>query len=228
MKNRPDAILRTAQAGYLERLLPSREPLLVEMESFAAREGIPISDPEVGRMLRMLVRAVGANRVLEVGSAIGYGAIWMARGGENVRVTCLERDAERRRLARGYLERAGVLERVEILAGEALEVMRGLVPPFDLVYLDADKREYRRLLDFSLQLLRVGGVVIIDNLLWKGQVADPPDDLEDEDDEAETLRTFNGYFSMHPQLDSLIVPLGDGLGLAVKTRPLVTDMGGPY
>ncbi len=228
MKERADAILRTAQAAYLEGLLPRRDPLLQEMEEYAAAEGIPISDPEVGLVLQMLIRTSRASRVLEVGAAIGYGTIWMARASEKTRVIGLEQDAGRIRVARAYLERASVEGRVELLHGDALEVIRGLEPPFDLVYLDSDKKDYRRLLDFSLQLLRVGGLVVIDNLLWKGQVADPPEDLDEEDEQAEILRAFNGYFAMHPQLDSLVLPLGDGLGLAIKKKPLVTDLGGPY
>ncbi len=228
MKDRSDAILRTAQAEYLERMLPRRDDLLREMESYAATEAIPISDPEVGLLLQMLIRASGAVRVLEVGSAIGYATLWMARGGETTRVIGLERDLERIEIARGYLARAAVEDRVQLLAGDALEVMQGLQPSFDLIYLDSEKNDYRRLLDYSLQLLRVGGLVVIDNLLWKGQVADPPEDPDDEDAEAEVLRAFNGYFAMHPQLDSQVLPLGDGLGLAVKKKPLVTDLGGPY
>lgn len=228
MKDRADAILRPAQAAYLEGKLRARDALLAEMEERAEAEGVPISDPEVGQWLRMLVRFSGARRVLEVGAAIGYGTIWMARGGETTLVTALERDDERRAVASEYVARAGLSDRIEFVGGEAVEVMRTLAPPFDLVYIDADKSDYRRLLDLSLQLLRLGGMVAIDNLLWKGQVADPPDDPDDEDDQAETVRAFNGYFTMHPQLDALILPLGDGFGVGVKTKPLVTDLGGPY
>lgn len=230
MKDRSDAILRSIQAEYLENLLPKRDELLSEMESYAAAGAIPISDPEVGLLLQMLVRAIGAARVLEVGSAIGYGSIWMARGGDATHVVGIERDLARIEIAQGYVVRAELGDRVEFVAGDALEVMRTLepTPPFDLIYLDSNKADYRRLLDYGLQILRVGGLVVIDNLLWKGQVADPPEDPCDEDEEAEVLRSFNGYFSMHPQIDSQILPLGDGLGLAVKKRPLITDLGGPY
>lgn len=226
MKDHADAILRPAQASYLDGLLPRRDDLLGEMEAFAAAEGIPISDPEVGLMLQMLVGATGAERVLEVGSAIGYGTIWLARGGAETRVLAIEREADRIEQARAYLDRARVADRVRFVEGDALEVVRGLEPAFDLIYLDCDKRDYRRLLDFSLQLLRLGGLVVIDNLLWKGQVADPPE--EDEEAEAEVLRMFNGYLSMHPQLDSLVLPMADGLGVAIKKKPLITDLGGPY
>ena len=228
MKDRADAILQAAQAAYLDRSLRPRDPLLAEMERYAATEGIPISDPEVGWLLSMLVCFSGAKHVLEIGSAIGYGALWMAWGGSDTHVIGVERDPERRKVALEFLDRGEVSDRVEIRDGEALEVMRGLAPPFDLVYLDADKQDYRRLFDFSLQLLRVGGMVVIDNLLWKGQVADPPEDLDDEDEQAEVLRAFNGYLTMHPQVDSLILPVADGLGLAVKKKPLLTDQGGPF
>lgn len=228
MKDRSDAILHAVQADYLERNLPKRDELLLEIESYAATESIPISDPEVGLLLGMLVCTSGAVRVLEVGAAIGYGTICLARGGEATHVVGLERDPERVEIAREYLAKAAVEERVQLLTGEALELMRELVPPFDLIYIDSDKKDYRRLLDSSLQLLRVGGLVVMDNLLWKGQVADPPEDAEEEDEQAEILRMFNGYLLMHPQLDAQILPLGDGLGLAVKKKPLITDLGGPY
>jgi predicted O-methyltransferase YrrM len=226
VKDRADAILQTAQAAYLESLLPRRDALLREIEVYAAAEDIPISDPEVGLTLQILVGATGARRVLEVGSAIGYGSIWMARGGADTQVVAIERDPARIARARGYLERAQVADRVRILEGDALELVRGLEGPFDLIYLDSEKKDYRRLLDFSLQLLRLGGLVVIDNLLWKGQVADPPED--DEDEQAEVLRMFNAYLSIHPQVDSLVLPLADGLGVAIKKKPLVTDLGGPY
>ena len=235
MKDRPDAILRPQQAAYLARLLPPREALLAEMEVHAERDGIPISDPEIGRVLGILARGVGARRILEIGTAIGYGTLCLARGAIEARVTSIDRDPVMLAAAAGYLERGEVLDRVELVEGEALETLGRMIDPggsYDLIYLDGDKQSYRRCLDFSLQLLRVGGLVVIDNLLWKGQVADPGAWVEgaDADDEtqAETLAAFNGYLMMHPQLEAVVLPLGDGLGIAAKTRPLVTDLGGPY
>lgn len=228
MKDRPDAIIHTQQAAYLQRLLPKREALLEEIERMAVADGIPICDPELGIFLQQLVRAMGARRVLEVGGAIAYGTLCMATGSEGVEVTVIERDLQRAEIGRGFCDRAEVGERVHWLVAEARDVLPTLEPPFDLVFLDGDKDSYRKCLDLGLQLLRVGGVVVVDNLLWKGQVADPPEDLNREDDEAEILRTFNNYFSIHPQLQTLILPFGDGVGLGVKKRPLVTDLGGPF
>ncbi len=220
---RKETILRPEQEAYLERLLPPRDPLLREMEERAAREDIPISDPEVGRLLAILARSAGARLILEIGTAIGYGALVLARGAPEARVVSIDTDAERLATARQYLERAGVADRVELVEGAALEVLHRLQGPFDLVYLDAVKTEYRRYLDQVLPKLRTGGLIVCDNLLWSGRVA-----AGDQDAETEALRAFNGYLMMHPQLHAVVLPVGDGLGVATKLKPTVMEMGGPF
>ncbi|HWN44083.1 MAG TPA: O-methyltransferase [Thermoanaerobaculia bacterium] len=225
MKEGPGLLLLTEQERYLERLLPPRDPLLREMEERAAREDVPISDPEIGRFLGILARATGARLIVEIGTAIGYGALCLARGAPEARVVSIDTDPERLAVARGYLERAGVAGRVELIEGAALEILPRLSGPFDLAYVDAVKKEYRRYLDQLVPKLRVGGVVALDNLLWKGRVADPPDE---DDPDADALRAFNGYLMMHPQLQAVVLPFGDGLGVATKIKPTVMEMGGPY
>ena len=226
MKRGAAVILHPEQESYLDRLLPPRDAVLREMEERAARENIPISDPEVGKLLGILARATGARRILEIGAAIGYGAIWLARGAPEARVTSVDIDPERLAAARGYLERAGIADRVELIEGAALEVIHRLDGPFDLVYVDAVKTEYRKYLDLVLPKLRVGGVIVCDNLLWGGRVAAPDEDREDRD--ADALRAFNGYLMMHPQLQAVVLPLSDGVGLATKIKPTMFEMGGPF
>jgi caffeoyl-CoA O-methyltransferase len=226
VKHGPARILRAAQESYLTELLPPRDALVREMEERAAAESIPISDPEVTTLLAILARAIDARRILEIGTAIGYGALWLARAAPAARIVTIDPDPERLAAARSYLERGGVGERVELLQGAALDLLPGLAGPFDLAYIDAVKLEYRRYLDLVLPLLRVGGLVVLDNLLWKGEVAEPP--ATGGDQESEALYAFNPYLMMHPQLQSLVLPLGDGVGLATKTRPLRSEMGGPY
>jgi len=231
MKHGLGKILRAGQESYLERLLPPREPLLREMEEQAAREDIPISDPEVGRLLSLLARATGARLILEIGTAIGYGALCLARGAPQARVVSIDTDPGRLATARAYLERAGVADRVELVAGAALEQLPRLEGPFDLVYIDAVKAEYRRYLDLVLPRMRVGGLVVVDNLLWGGEVAEPPPPEAagaGDPAPAAALRAFNGYLMMHPQLEAVVLPLGDGVGLATKTRALRSELGGPY
>lgn len=224
MKHGQAAILRPEQDSYLERLLPPSDPLLREMEERAKREDIPISDPEVGRLLAILARSVGARRILEIGAAIGYGAVWLARGAPEARVQSVDINPERLAAARQYLERAGLADRVELIEGKALEVIQRLDGPFDLVYVDAVKTEYRRYLDLVLPKLRVGGLIVCDNLLWGGEVAAPGEP----DPDADALRAFNGYLMMHPQLQAVVLPLGDGVGLATKIKPTIFEMGGPF
>lgn len=227
MKDRLGAILRSAQERYLERLLPPREPLLARLEGVAERDDVPISDPEVGRLLTVLARATGARRIVEVGTAIGYGTLCLARGAPEATLLSIDHDPERLEAARRVLAEAGVEERVELVEGEALEVLARLPGPIDLAYVDAVKTDYRRYLDLLLPKLTVGGLLVFDNLLWKGWIAEPPEEQED-DEETEALRAFNGYLMMHPQLSAVVLPLGDGVGLASKVKPLISEMGGPF
>ena len=229
MKSGTASILQREQESYLDRMLPPRDALLREMEELAHQEDVPITDPEVGRLLSVMARATGARSILEIGTAIGYGTLWLARGAPEARVTTIDISAQQIARARGFLERAGVLGRVELVEGAALEVLHRLSGPFDLIFIDAVKSEYRRYLDLALPKLRVGGILIFDNLLWGGRVAAPPPE-EEEDDDADTdaLRAFNGYLMMHPQLDAVLLPLGDGTGLATKTKPTIMEMGGPF
>ncbi|HEX6200723.1 MAG TPA: O-methyltransferase [Thermoanaerobaculia bacterium] len=238
MKDRLGAILRPGQERYLERLQPPRDPLLAEMEAYAAEHDVPVSDPEVGRLLEVLAAALARGgpgspapgaappRILEVGTAIGYGALLLARAAPEARVVTIDRDPEMHARARGYLERAGVAERVELVEGEALEALERVEGPFVLAYVDAEKVHYRRYLDRILPKLAVGGVVAFDNLLWKGWVAEPPEDEADEN--ADALRAFNAYLMIHPQLRSQVLAIGDGFGIATKTKPTILEMGGPF
>ncbi len=228
MKRGKAAILHPEQEDYLEQLLPPRDPLLREMEEQAFQEDIPISDPEVGRFLSILARSTGARRILEIGTAISYGALCLARGAPEARVISIDTSPERLATARRYLERGGVADRVELIEGAALDVLHRLQGPFDLAYVDAVKTEYRRYLDQIVPKLRVGGLVVCDNLLWGGSVAAPPEAPEEADRDADALRAFNGYLMMHPQLQAAVLPLGDGLGVATKIKPTILEMGGPY
>lgn len=226
MKASPDAILRTEQAEYLDSLLPPRDALRARMEQVARDESIPISDPGLGHLLEILARAAGAKRILEIGTAIGYGSLCLARGAPEASVVTIDRDAEIQERARTFLAEDDLLDRIDFLNGQAVDLIPTLPGPFDLVFLDGDKASYRRCLDLSLQKLRVGGLMVVDNLLWKGEIADPP--AQGLSDSARHVETFNVYFMIHPQLRAVVLPLGDGVGVATKKVPLITDMGGPY
>ena len=214
MKARLDAILQRDQAEYLDHLLPQGDQLLTEMEVYAAKHNVPIADREVATFIEITARASGAKRALEIGMAIGYSVVHLARGmGQGSQVVTIEPNDEMISAASGYLERAGLMDGVRIERGKALDVMPRLNETFDLLFIDAVKEEYKQYLDLGLPRLRSGGVVIVDNLLWGGRVAS-------DDTEASTvaLRDFNPYFINHPQLRAVVLPVGDGLGYAVKHK----------
>jgi len=212
MKARVDAIIHRDQADYLDQLLTQNDPLLAEMEAYAAEHRVPIADREVARFLEITARVSGARKALEIGMAIGYSVVHLARGmGEQGVVVTIEPSDEMIRASSGYLERAGLLNRVRIVRGKALEVMPDLYETFDLLFIDALKEEYSQYLDLGLERLRTGGVVIVDNLLWGGRVAS-----DDNETSTVALRKFNPYFINHPQLKAELLSIGDGLGYAVK------------
>ena len=218
MKARLDAILQREQALYLDQLHPAGDSLVTEMEEFAAANRVPIADREVALFLEITARAINARKVLEIGMAIGYAVVHLLRGmGAGGQVVTIEPNEEMITRAGDYFQRAGMSERVRVERGYALDVIPKLEDTFDLVYLDALKEEYEDYLELSLPLLRTGGVVVADNLLWGGQVAGElrsPDQKES----TESLRRFNQHFVNHKNLRAVVLPVGDGLGYGVKVE----------
>lgn len=216
MKARIDAIIQRDQAEYLDQLIQQTDPLLREMEGYGSEHGVPSADREVALFVEITARAISAKRVLEIGMAIGYTTTHLARAvGEDGLVVTIDPSDEMITAATSYLERAGVREQVRIERGKALDVIPQLNDTFDLIFIDAVKEEYTDYLKLSLPRLRRGGVVIVDNLLWGGQVAG---EIGSPDQESSTnaLREFNTYFVNHPKLRAEILSVGDGLGYAVK------------
>jgi predicted O-methyltransferase YrrM len=216
MKARIDAIIQRDQAEYLDQLIPQTDPLLRELEQYGGQHNVPSADREVALFVEITARAINAKRALEIGMAIGYTTIHLARAvGEDGLVVTIDPSDEMIKAAEGYLTRAGLRERVRIERGKALEVIPTLTDTFDLIFIDAVKEEYADYLKLSLPRLRRGGVVIVDNLLWGGQVAG---EIRSPDQESSTnaLREFNKYFVNHPKLRAQILSVGDGLGYAVK------------
>jgi len=204
--------------AYLERLRPERDELLAEMEALAERERVPIVEWETGRFLATLVRALDPQRVLEVGTAIGYSTVHIARElGANGRIITLERDPERIAAARGFWERDGIADRIELLEGDALESLRRLDGPFDIVFLDATKWEVGDYLDRLHGKFAERCVLLIDNLLMSGYVAVPdgrqthwtPESLAAGRAAAQQLMASDEW------LFSLL-PIGDGVGFGVR------------
>lgn len=211
-----NGITHEAVERYLGELQPEREPLFRELERYAEAHDVPIIGPVAGRFLYVLARIRRAKNILEAGTAIGYSALWLARATEpwDGRITTLEADPEMAERARRNLQAAGVLDRVEIRVGDALSALDGLAGPFDFVFIDHAKEQYKPFLERVLPRVEPGGVIVADNVLRRGKVAHPSHPEDDEPTRA--MREFNAFVMGHPRLETVIVPLRDGLSVSVK------------
>jgi predicted O-methyltransferase YrrM len=201
---------------YLHDLRPQRSPVMQEMEQFAEREAVPIVHWETGRFLATLVRALKPKLVLEVGTAIGYSSLHMAQElSEGAKLITIDRDPQRIREAHEYHARAGVADRVEIVEGDALEVIDRLDGPFDLIFLDGTKIEYPRYLELVEPKAAENAALVVDNMLMSGDVA-----LEDDSEArwtAENLAMARGFNHQAVRSDrwlGAVLPIGDGIVFA--------------
>jgi len=216
MKAAADAILQPEQATYLASLLPARDPLLQRMEALAAERREPISDPEVAAFLGLVTRTSGAKYIVELGTNIGYGAIVLARAaGPAARVVTIEFNAELCERARGFIGEAGLGGQIEVRQGAALAELAKISTPIDLAYVDCVKEEYSQYLELLVPRLSPRGIILADNVLWRGLVA-RSQVPEAERRRVDALRAFNAALSSHRELDSIVLPFGDGVAYAVK------------
>lgn len=205
-------------ARYATELFAVEDAILTTIR--ARQEGLRLPPIHIsadeGKLLHVLLRAVGATTVLEVGSLAGYSGVWLARalppGGH---LTTIEKDARHAALARQAFAEAGLASCVRVLEGTALDVLSTLAPGFDAIFLDADKASLPQYFEWSLTLLRQGGLLLCDNAFFHGSVVDPGDQSPD----TTGVRAFNLLAATDPRVVSAVVPIRDGLVVAVKVAP---------
>jgi predicted O-methyltransferase YrrM len=207
-----DGITDREVERYIYDLLPPRDEVLNEIEERARRESIPIIGPAVARVIYQYAVISGAKRVFEMGSAIGYSTIWLARAvGEGGKVYYTDGSPENARDARRYFERAGVADRIEILVGDALELIDSVGGEFDLIFNDIDKHQYPEAFRKAVPRLKRGGLLIADNVLWSGRVA-----RGERDRATEGVREFNRLIYSSAELYPTILPIRDGIAVCLK------------
>ncbi len=196
---------------YIRELLPARDPVLAEMEALAAEQDIPIVGPAVGALLEILTRSIGAERVFELGSAIGYSTAFFARAvGRDGQVFYTDGDPAKAEQARRYLERMDCAERVVIKVGDAVSSLEATTGYFDVIFIDVDKEGYPAALKAAAPRVRRGGYLLADNVLWSGKVVDP----KIRDRATEGIRVFNRTLFSLQEFRTVIVPLRDGVAIA--------------
>ena len=200
---------------YVEELFAVEDPVLARVRArHAERELPPIHiSPDEGKLLHVLVRLVAARRVLEIGSLAGYSGIWLARAlPPDGLLTTLEIDAHHARLARQAYAEAGVSDRVRLIEGDARKILPTLEAGFDVVFVDADKEPLPEYFEWSVRLLRSGGLLLCDNAFLHGTVVDAANSSP----ATEGVRAFNRLAASDPRVVSAVVPLRDGIVVAVK------------
>jgi caffeoyl-CoA O-methyltransferase len=196
---------------YMRDLLPPRDEVLAEIEAYAAERHIPIVGPAVARFLSSLVMMTKAKRIFELGSAIGYSTIWLARAaGPDAEVHYSDGSPANAERARGYFERAGVASRIHIHVGDALAALASVSGSFDLIFNDVDKDGYPAVLEAVPDRIKTGGLFVTDNTLWHGRVLDP----QEATDRAVCL--FNRRLFESPHFYTTQLPIRDGVSVGVR------------
>ncbi|MHB8566385.1 MAG: O-methyltransferase [Nitrososphaerales archaeon] len=204
---------------YLEKIQRPRDRVLSDLEQDAEKNNVPIAGPLIGSTLSIIAKGCAARNILEIGTATGYSGIWLARGIENGsgKLTTIEMDPERQKFARSAFERAGLGEdRVEMILGDASKIVPDIAKSrpssFDIVFMDVgEKKLYSDLLDSCLGALRKGGLFIVDDTLYRGVAVSSLKTKK-----AKTMRAFNKRLFSDERVEPEILPIGDGLTIAIK------------
>src|SRR6266516_3579897 len=211
-------IVPEAIEDYLAKLNRGGDAVLESIARAHESRGLPLVAAEVGALLRVLATAIGAPRILEIGTAIGYSGIWLggALPPDGMLIT-LELDEGRAKEARENFARAGLSDRASVIVGDAQLKIAKVSGPFDLIFQDGDKRLYSPLLDRLVALLRPRGLLVTDNVLWNGDVVPGFNDHPTPDpDDTRAIAEYNERLATHPQLSTAIVPIRDGDSISVK------------
>lgn len=202
---------------YVLQLTPLNHPVLLEMEREAKRQDIPIINREAMQLIKVLLMAKGRiKHILEIGTAIGYSAISLALAAPLAHVDTIEQDERWVKRARSYIAQANLEGRITVHHGDALTSASRFKPIYDLIFIDATKRQYRQLFEQYSPKVRENGLIVTDNVLFRGRVAGHPAENRRLALTAELIDQFNQWLTSHEQFETSIVPIGDGLAISVK------------
>ncbi|MGX1982557.1 putative O-methyltransferase YrrM [Thermolongibacillus altinsuensis] len=202
---------------YIQSLLPEREEAILKMEDYAREHHVPIMDLVGIETMLHLLKIANPKKILEIGTAIGYSAIRMAKVLPNAKIVTIERDEERYKQALLYVNETKTSEQIEVLFGDALELSDQVAEkgPFDALFIDAAKGQYRRFFELYEPLLTERGIIITDNVLFKGLVAsEQPIEQKRIRQLVQKIREYNEWLMNHPRYETIILPIGDGMAIS--------------
>jgi predicted O-methyltransferase YrrM len=206
--------------SYIDGLFPDRNPLFMEMEEFAAENQVPIMELAGIETMLQILRIHDSKKILEVGTAIGYSALRMADALPNAAIVTIERDVERIQLATEFIQRSNHQEQIFLIKGDALEVEEQVrsQAPFDAIFVDAAKGQYKKFFEIYSKYLNKDGIIITDNVLFKGLVAESEIESKRIRNLVKKIDEFNHWLMSHPDYHTVIIPVGDGVAISKRRR----------
>lgn len=202
---------------YIRSLFPSHQGILKELELYASVNHVPIIEREVAQLLKVLLRMYKPSRILEVGTAIGYSAIIMANSTEeNCSITTIERREDMVDIAKKNIEIANYSHRINVIHGDAQEVLMKIEGKYDFIFLDAAKGQYLDFFNKCINLLNPGGVIVSDNVLYKGMTASDKLVIRRKKTIVKRLREFLKYINSLEGFESSVIPIGDGVSITYR------------
>ncbi|QXM05984.1 O-methyltransferase [Crassaminicella indica] len=201
---------------YIRNILPQKDGILKDMEDYALKNHVPIVQPEVAKLLEVITQINQTKSVLEVGTAIGYSAIIFTKAMENGKVISIEKRSDMVEIARKNIEIMGLKDQIQVIEGCAEEILPTLQGKFDLIFLDAAKGQYMKFLSSSINLLKKGGILVSDNVLYKGMVASNEYVVRRKITIVKRMRKYLDYIMHHPELTTSLIPIGDGVAISYK------------
>ncbi|MBT2686071.1 O-methyltransferase [Bacillus sp. ISL-37] len=204
--------------SYIDSLIQPRNGLVAEMEEYAHQNGVPIMEPAGIETMLQFLRLQQPEAILEVGTAIGYSALRMAFALPQTKIVTLERDEERFKLAVDYIKRADMQQQIIQISGDALELEEEVAghAPFDAIFIDAAKGQYKRFFEIYSRHLKPGGMIITDNVLFKGLVYNQEADSRRLRSLVKKIDEFNRWLAANQEYDTVILPIGDGIAVSKK------------
>lgn len=203
--------------SYLRGLITQNDSLLKDIEDFAKENNVPIIQPEVAKLLSLIIKVKGVKSILEVGTAIGYSALVMHKACGNCKIVTIERNEEMIERAKINIEKAGCQSHITILKGEAEDILPGIDEKFDLIFLDAAKGQYLEFFSVCDRLLNNNGIIFADNVLFRGMVATNELLIRRKITIVKRMRKYLSFMSDNENYDTSILPIGDGVAISYKT-----------
>lgn len=204
---------------YLLGMIPESSGILKEMEAYAEEHHVPIITRDIAGLLAVIIKASGVKSILEVGTAIGYSAIHMGLcAGEGFSITTIERNEESTAKAAAFIKQAGMEDNIRIITGDAEELLKGVNGSFDMIFVDAAKGQYMDFMKDSIGKLRLGGLFVCDNVLFRGMVAERSLLIRRKITIVKRLKKFLSFISSCESLQTTIIPMGDGISISCKLK----------